>query len=202
MEVILASASPRRKELLEQIGWTPVICSSAFAEAKTAEEAGEKAAAFSISTDGLSPADILPLYNSIGKAKYIEKDHPDKPVIAADTIVLIDGRILGKPADVSDAKRMLAELSGRTHQVKTGVAVCFKGQIKTAVVTTDVTFREMSEREIDDYISSGEPMDKAGAYGIQGRGAVFVSSISGSYSNVVGLPLSVTYRLCNALMSV
>lgn len=201
MEVILASTSPRRKKLLLQIGWTPMIGPPDFTEAKNSEEAEQKADLLGVPQEGLaSPVDLLPLYNSVGKAKSVAVNHLQKLVIGADTIVVIGEKILGKPGDKKEAKDMLHSLSGKCHQVKTGVAVCYQGKMKTAVVTTEVTFEMMRDEDIEDYIASEEPMDKAGAYGIQGRGAAFISSIHGSYSNVVGLPLSVTRKLCEALL--
>ena len=121
------------------------------------------------------------------------------PVIAADTIVVIDNVILGKPQDAAAAKAMLQCLSGRTHQVITGVAVRYKGQQLSKVCVTDVSFRQLTAEEIDAYIATGEPMDKAGAYGIQGRGAVLVEKINGCYNNVVGLPLSLLYLMMQRL---
>lgn len=121
------------------------------------------------------------------------------PVIAADTIVVIDNVILGKPQDAAAAKAMLQRLSGRTHQVMTGVAVHYKGQQLSKVCVTDVSFRQLTAEEIDAYIATGEPMDKAGAYGIQGRGAVLVEKINGCYNNVVGLPLSLLYLMMQRL---
>lgn len=121
------------------------------------------------------------------------------PVIAADTIVVIDNVILGKPQDAAAAKAMLHRLSGRTHQVMTGVAVRYKGQQLSKVCVTDVSFRQLTAEEIDAYIATGEPMDKAGAYGIQGRGAVLVEKINGCYNNVVGLPLSLLYLMMQRL---
>lgn len=201
MEVILASASSRRRKLLLQIGWNPVVVPPAFTEAKTLREAEEKADALGVLREGLaSEADLLPLYNSVGKAKSVAGARPQELVIAADTIVVIGSMILGKPRNEKEARAMLRALSGKTHEVKTGVALCFEGQMKTAVVTTEVTFETMSDDDMDEYIASGEPMDKAGAYGIQGRGAAFISSIHGSYSNVVGLPLSVTRKFCEEFM--
>lgn len=201
MKVILASTSPRRKKLLLQIGWAPTIGAPDFTEAKDPGEAEQKADFLGVPREGLaSPVDLLPLYNSVGKAKSVAVNHPQELVIGADTIVVIGEKILGKPENEKEAKDMLRRLSGKRHQVKTGVAVCYQGQMKTSVVTTEVTFETMSDEDIEAYIASGEPMDKAGAYGIQGRGAAFISSIHGSYSNVVGLPLSVTRRLCEALL--
>ena len=184
MKVILASASPRRQALLQQIGITPLVCPAYFAEGSgTASQAQEVA-----------------LHNAVGKcAAVAAKTGDELPVIAADTIVVIDNVILGKPQDVAAAKAMLQRLSGRTHQVMTGVAVQYKGQKMSEVCVTDVSFRQLTAEEIDAYIATGEPMDKAGAYGIQGRGAVLVEKINGCYNNVVGLPLSLLYLMMQRL---
>ena len=174
MKVILASASPRRQALLQQIGITPLVCPADFAEGSgTASQAQEVA-----------------LHNAAGKCAAVAAKMGDElPVIAADTIVVIDNVILGKPQDAAVAKDMLQRLSGRTHQVMTGVAVRYKGQQMSEVCVTDVSFRQLTAEEIDAYIATGEPMDKAGAYGIQGIGAFLVDEVQGSYTNVVGLPL-------------
>lgn len=184
MKVILASASPRRQALLQQIGITPLVCPADFAEGSvTASQAQEVA-----------------LYNATGKCAAVAAKMGDElPIIAADTIVVIDNVILGKPQDAAAAKAMLQCLSGRTHQVITGVAVRYKGQQLSKVCVTDVSFRQLTAEEIDAYIATGEPMDKAGAYGIQGRGAVLVEKINGCYNNVVGLPLSLLYLMMQRL---
>ena len=184
MKVILASASPRRQALLQQIDITPLVCPADFAEGSgTASQAQEVA-----------------LYNAAGKCAAVAAKMGDElPVIAADTIVVIDNVILGKPQDAAAAKAMLQCLSGRTHQVITGVAVRYKGQQLSKVCVTDVSFRQLTAEEIDAYIATGEPMDKAGAYGIQGRGAVLVEKINGCYNNVVGLPLSLLYLMMQRL---
>ena len=140
------------------------------------------------------------MHNAAGKCVAVAAKMGDElPVIAADTIVVIDNVILGKPQDAAAAKVMLQRLSGRTHQVMTGVAVRYKGQQMSEVCVTDVSFRQLTAEEIDDYIATGEPMDKAGAYGIQGRGAVLVEKINGCYNNVVGLPLSLLYLMMQRL---
>ena len=184
MKVILASASQRRQALLQQIGITPLICPADFAEG----------------SGNASQAQEVALYNAAGKCAAVAAKMGDElPVIAADTIVVIDNVILGKPQDAAAAKAMLQRLSGRTHQVMTGVAVRYKGQQLSEVCITDVSFRQLTAEEIDAYIATGEPMDKAGAYGIQGRGAVLVEKINGCYNNVVGLPLSLLYLMMQRL---
>lgn len=174
MRVILASSSPRRLQLLQQIGIEAEVRPAAFDELSTGKMADE-----------------VVLANAVGKCQAVCAACSDKvPVIAADTVVVLDGKILGKPKDAADAVRMLTELSGRTHKVLTGVAVSFDGRQLAEVCETEVIFRTLTAVEIADYVATGEPLDKAGAYGIQGRGAVFVEKINGCYNNVVGLPLT------------
>lgn len=174
MRVILASSSPRRLQLLQQIGIEAEVRPAAFDELSTGKMADE-----------------VVLANAVGKCQAVCAACGDKvPVIAADTVVVLDGQILGKPKDTADAVRMLTELSGRTHKVLTGVAVSFDGRQLAEVCETEVIFRTLTAAEIADYVATGEPLDKAGAYGIQGRGAVFVEKINGCYNNVVGLPLT------------
>lgn len=174
MRVILASSSPRRLQLLQQIGIEAEVRPAAFDELSTGKMADE-----------------VVLANAVGKCQAVCAACGDKvPVIAADTVVVLDGKILGKPKDAADAVRMLTELSGRTHKVLTGVAVSFDGRQLAEVCETEVIFRTLTADEIADYVATGEPLDKAGAYGIQGRGAVFVEKINGCYNNVVGLPLT------------
>ena len=174
MRVILASSSPRRLQLLQQIGIEAEVRPAAFDELSTGKMADE-----------------VVLTNAVGKCQAVCAACGDKmPMIAADTVVVLDGQILGKPKDAADAVRMLTELSGRTHKVLTGVAVSFQGRQLAEVCETEVIFRTLTAAEIADYVATGEPLDKAGAYGIQGRGAVFVEKINGCYNNVVGLPLT------------
>ena len=170
---ILASASPRRKELLEQIG-----CCFRIETADTEEAGGE----------GMTPYELV-MKNAHLKAAAVAALHPDIPVLGADTVVSLDGNIYGKPRDREHAIEMLTSFSGRAHQVMTGIALAWKGRIWQAYETTEVVFAPLSAASITRYVDTGEPADKAGAYGIQGRAAVFVEQIRGSYSNVVGLPL-------------
>ena len=170
---ILASASPRRKELLEQIG-----CCFRIETADTEEASGE----------GMTPSELV-MKNAHLKAAAVAALHPDIPVLGADTVVSLDGNIYGKPRDREHAIEMLTSFSGRAHQVMTGIALAWKGRIWQAYETTEVVFAPLSAASITRYVDTGEPADKAGAYGIQGRAAVFVEQIRGSYSNVVGLPL-------------
>ena len=198
--IILASASPRRRELIHQIGWEEEICPSDFLEAKTVGEAEAEREKLPEKDrkelSAFSGSDLLTIWNARGKAMDIwkRKGNTD-PIVAADTIVVYEDQTLGKPKDEADAKAMLTMLSGRVHEVKTGLAVVLQGKLYLHVETTKVYFRTLSEKEIDKYVSTGEPMDKAGAYGIQGKGAVLVQKIEGSYDNVVGLPLTALYTL-------
>ena len=176
--LVLASASPRRAELLTQIG-----------------------AEFSV-----QPADVdESVWPGETAGAYVQRLARDKAlavaagsdalVLGSDTSVVLDGTILGKPADAQDARETLARLSGREHQVMTAVALAWGGDCQVRLVVTDVLFRQLSAREIDAYVASGEPMDKAGSYGIQGLGGIFVKQLRGSYSAVVGLPLQETAEL-------
>jgi septum formation protein len=172
--LILASASPRREELLRLI--TPNF------EIVPAD------------TDETLPLGILPdeavRLLSKRKAEAVFAKRPRDVVIGADTIVVVDGDILGKPGDEAEAVRMLLRLSGRTHVVKTGVCVQAPGFTQVFVESTDVTFAEITEAEAKAYAATGEPLDKAGAYAIQGGAARFALSVSGDYNNIVGLPLA------------
>lgn len=178
-KIILASGSPRRKELLEQIG-------AAF-EIVKAE--GEEVITTTIPTEAVKEL-------SCQKAREVAAKCAGDVIIGADTVVAADGQILGKPKDKEDAMRMLRLLQGKEHEVITGVTVLFKEQqkmIQFAEVTKVHVF-PMTEEQIEDYIKSGEPMDKAGAYGIQGKFAAYVSGIEGDYNNVVGLPVGRLYQ--------
>ena len=175
MNIILASASPRRRELLERIGITDFTIA-----APNVDESVEP---------GLSPADMVERL-SLRKARAAaSRFGPDELILAADTVVALDGAVLGKPRDGDDAFAMLSALSGREHRVYTGVTVLRGDRAVTQHEETAVTFRALSPEEIRGYIATGEPLDKAGAYGIQGVGALLVSGIRGDYSNVMGLPV-------------
>lgn len=175
MEIILASQSPRRRELLAQIGLLFAVKPSHIDESGFA---------------GLQ-ADKLVEALSRAKAEDIAKTAPeDTLVIGSDTVVTLDGEILGKPGSEEEAVKMLTALSGRSHSVYTGVTVCGGGRSVTRSECTQVTFRSLNEAEIRSYVRSGEPMDKAGAYGIQGLGALLIEGIRGDYFNVVGLPIN------------
>ncbi len=177
--LILASKSPRRKELLSLITTDFVI--------KTTDEDETL-------PDGISPKEAV---ETLSKIKALPFKNGVDTVIGADTVVAIDGKILGKPKDESDAFDMLRTLSGRTHSVFTGVTVISPKGETTFSVETKVKFFELSDYEIRAYISTGEPMDKAGAYGIQQKGALLVESVGGDYFNVVGLPVSKLNKVLN-----
>ena len=144
--------------------------------------------------DGEAPHDYVRRLAE-AKARAVAVRHPARLVLGADTTVVVDGTILGKPVDAADAGDMLRRLSGRSHQVLTGVALVRDGRtVEVGVAVTDVWFAAMTEADIDAYVATGEPMDKAGAYGIQGRASCFVTRIDGSYSNVVGLPVALVHQ--------
>ena len=174
MKFVLASASPRRRELLSALGLEFEV------RPALGEEHPESGLSGGETAKRLSCAKCLEVAAGAGE---------DDVVIAADTVVCLDDKILGKPADAADAKRMLRALSGRDHRVFTGVTVARGGRVLSDYEETAVHFRPLTEREIAAYIATGEPMDKAGAYGIQGRASLFVRGIEGDYFNVVGLPL-------------
>jgi septum formation protein len=179
MRYILASKSPRRRELLTEI--VPDF------DIITAE------------VDESLPEDIHPREGveilAIKKGEAVAKDNPDALVISSDTLVELQGVALGKPTDEADAYRMLRSLSGKAHNVHTGVAVHCQGRVFSGVATTAVHFREMTDEEIYDYIATGDPMDKAGAYGIQNGGGLFVTKYDGDYDTVVGLSVRLTKSL-------
>jgi septum formation protein len=180
-KLVLASASPRRAEILRAIGWPFEALPANIDESRHDHE------------DATAYVKRL----ALTKAEVVTPRVPGTTVVGADTVVVVDGEILGKPRDEEDARRMLRLLQGRWHQVLTGVAV-FNGNVgqpRVAHEVTEVRFAEMKEDEIGWYLDSGEPMDKAGAYAIQGRRARFIKGIKGDYSNVVGLPVRLLYEL-------
>ncbi|MDQ0269983.1 Maf family protein [Cytobacillus purgationiresistens] len=176
--LILASSSPRRKELLENLQLTFEVCSSDVDESYNPQ---------------LAPGDIVMVLAS-RKAQAVSSKHVDSFVIGSDTVVVSEENILGKPKDSDEAFAMLKNLSGKKHSVYTGVSIISPEKERTFFVKTDVVFWELTDEEIHSYINTGEPFDKAGAYGIQGIGATLVKEISGDYFAVVGLPLSKTVR--------
>ena len=183
MHLVLASASPRRAELLTSAGFTFDVAPADVDETPRAREM-PGAYALRVARD---------------KAVAAAAEWPNAIVLAADTVVVADGRILGKPADRTDAERMLKTLSGAVHDVLTAVVLRQNGREVSDVVTTRVRVLPLSEGEIAWYIASGEPEGKAGAYAIQGRAARFIDRIEGSWSNVVGLPISTVHKLLKEL---
>lgn len=186
-KIILASASPRRREILDTIGIQYTVVVSDYDE--------------SLTPKGLSPEELV-LANSLGKGNAVaEKVKDDVIIISSDTVVAmaVDGgyRIFGKPTDRADAIEMLQALSGKTHTVFTGLAIIntATNQCETCVDTTDVVFKTLTQEEIEWYVDTKEPMDKAGSYAIQGLGARFVNSINGNYHTVMGLPSHKVYEM-------
>lgn len=181
-KILLASRSPRRAEILTAVGWEFEAIAADIDESRLADE------------DAVSYVKRL----ALTKAETIARAFPERLVIGADTVVVIDGEILGQPRDDEEARRMLRLLSGKWHEVLTGVALVCAGQTPQTLVdheTTRVRFAEMSVAEIDWYVSTGEPKGKAGAYGIQGSAALFIKEIQGDYFNVVGLPVRLVFEL-------
>ncbi len=178
-EMILASASPRRREICDLLG----LC-------YTVEPAKTE-----LPADPALPPEDAVLRVARGKAEEIAARYPDKVVLGADTAVVVDDTILGKPRDAEDAKAMLRQLSGREHRVITAVWICDGDKSEGFADSTAVTFLPMSEDEITEYVASGEPMDKAGAYAIQGRGMRHIRSINGDFYTVMGLPSGRLYEV-------
>jgi septum formation protein len=179
MSLVLASTSPRRRELLAAAGFTVEVDPPQVDEAQRLGE---------------PPAEYVERV-ARDKAAVVSARHPDRTVIAADTAVLVDGEVLGKPADDDDAARMLRRLSNRAHDVWTGVAVARAGQVAYALERTRVWMLPLSEADVRWYVESGEPRGKAGGYAIQGLASRFVPRIEGSWSNVVGLPVATVLQL-------
>lgn len=176
--LILASSSPRRKELLENLRITFTISSSEVDESFDPQ---------------LSSEDVV-MDLAERKAKAIFQENPNAFVLGSDTIVVVDGQVLGKPTDATEAVSMLKMLSGRQHDVYTGVAIISEHGSTRFYEKTEVWFWELTDEEIHSYVQTGEPLDKAGAYGIQGHGSMLVQKINGDYYAVVGLPVARTYR--------
>lgn len=182
--VVLASGSPRRRELLGQMG---------IANFEVLPARGEESA-----PAGLTPEELV-AHLALQKAREVFGLRPQATVIGADTVVALEDRVLGKPATEGQAVEMLTALSGRRHAVYTGVAVLSGDRVLQHVERTLVEFRSLTRREIEAYVATGEPMDKAGAYGIQGRACVFIRGIRGDYYNVVGLPVCALHQLLEQL---
>lgn len=182
--ILLASSSPRRLELLRALGLAPEVRPADVDETLLPGE------------DPCEAAERL----ARAKATKVAGDAPEGAVVlAADTIVILDGEALGKPRDDADARRMLRGLRGRSHDVVTGVALVRDGKLVSGRETTEVVFAPMTDEEVDAYVASGEPADKAGAYALQGLGGLFVERIDGTPSNVIGLPLRLVRRLGSGL---
>jgi septum formation protein len=196
MRLYLASRSPRRRELLHQIGIdfdTVVFRDGMRADSETDETplVGETPVAY---------VERVARAKAIHGLKIVEERRlPMRPVLSADTTLEFNGEIIGKPVDMADATAILRRLSGQTHRVLTGVAVNHLGHTEYLLSTSEVRFREIDDEEIRHYVMSGEPMDKAGAYGIQGRAGLFVEHLAGSYSGVMGLPVCETGELLKRL---
>ncbi|MEX1073630.1 MAG: Maf family protein [Burkholderiales bacterium] len=194
--IYLASRSPRRRELLGHIGvkFHLLLFRNRAGTAPNIDETPQP---------GEDPRDyVMRLARAkaaAGWKRMLERNLPQAPVLAADTTVALEGRIFGKPRDRADAERMLAELSGKRHEVLTAVALQFDEEVETALSVSDVQFRDLAQDEIRAYVATGESDDKAGAYAIQGRAALFVAEIRGSQSGIVGLPLYETAQLLQKL---
>lgn len=187
-KLLLASRSPRRAEILKAVGWSFAQMPANIDESRLASEAA------------------VPYVRRLAqtKAEAVAKNLPAGLVLGADTVVLVDKEILGQPSDVEEARRMLKLLSGRWHEVLTAVALARAGENHLVVdhETTRVRFAEMSETDIDWYVATGESMDKAGAYAVQGSAALFIEEIQGDYFNVVGLPVRLVYKLVRKIQEV
>jgi septum formation protein len=177
--LVLASGSPRRAEILNSVGWE-------FTKAAPDIDESER--------DGESPEDYVQRL-AVEKALAVAHLHPAATVLAADTTVVVDDHMLGKPVDLDDARRMLKILSGRWHDVLTGVAISGNGTARIGMERTGVKFVDMTDAEIEFLARMGDPLDKAGAYAVQAQAALFIEAINGDYWNVVGLPISLVYRL-------
>ena len=178
-KLILASGSPRRSEILNSVGWE---FEKSVADIDETEHPGEL------------PEDYV-VRLAREKAEVVAAKFSDRIVLGADTTVVIDGLIIGKPVDLDDARRMLRLLSGKWHEVLTGVAVVQNGETRSDLQRTRVKFSSMSESEVNYLAENGDPFDKAGAYAVQAQAALFIDGIEGDYWNVVGLPISLVYRL-------
>lgn len=184
--LVLASGSPRRAEILDSVGWEFV---------KSVPDIDES------EREGEVPADYVQRL-ALEKAAAVAAQHPEDLVLGSDTTVVIDGRIIGKPIDLEHAEEMLRSLSGRWHEVLTGVALVRGSERRNGIQSTRVKFAEMSNAEVAFLAERGDPLDKAGAYAVQAQAALFIEGIEGDYWNVVGLPINLVYRLVNAINAV
>src|SRR5580692_7825125 len=183
--LVLASASPRRQELLRNAGITFEVQPAHIPEGPLPGEVAKDCA------ERLARE----------KALAVARQRPHDIVLGADTVVVVDGQLLGKPSDAADAARMLRLLSGRKHQVITGVCLVARGEPSVSSETTVVTMNDLTDQDIADYVASGEPMDKAGAYAIQGIASRWIPRIEGDYGNVVGLPVALVFRMLRGINS-
>jgi septum formation protein len=182
LKLVLASRSPRRAELLKAAGFKFTVRAADIDETPR---------------DGEAPRDYV-LRVVEEKARAVQPDD-DEVILAADTTVVLGSEIMGKPTDAADAARMLRALAGKRHEVITAICIRRGDRLRSDIASTTVWFAPMGNAEIADYVASGEPMDKAGAYGIQGLASKFIDRIDGSYTNVVGLPVALTYRILRAI---
>jgi septum formation protein len=178
-KLVLASGSPRRSEIMNSVGW------EFYKDVPDIDES---------ELDGEDPSDYVSRLAE-EKARSIGGRHPGEIVLGADTTVVIHERIIGKPVDLEDARRMIGMLSGNWHEVLTGIAVVRNGNAEVGIQRTRVKFAEMNDDEIDFLVEKGDPLDKAGAYAVQAQAALFIEGIEGDYWNVVGLPISLVYEL-------
>jgi len=190
--IYLASRSPRRRDLLKQIG-VPFELLLLREDLRRGADVDETPLAEE--SPGVYVLRVASAKAAMAVRQIAYRGLPQKPVLSADTTVVFDGQIVGKPVDAEDAARILRTLSGREHQVLTAVAVALREQIEAQISVSSVLFRELSDAEIRSYVATGEPLDKAGAYAIQGRGGVLVTRMTGSYSGIMGLPLAETVEL-------
>jgi len=190
--IYLASRSPRRRDLLKQVG---VLFELLLLREDLRRGADVDETPLPDESPGIYVLRIAKAKAAMAVRQIAYRGLPQKPALAADTTVVFDGQIVGKPEDAEHAARILRALSGREHQVLTAVAIALKEQTETQISVSNVWFRDLSDTEIRRYCASGEALDKAGAYGIQGRAGAFVTRISGSYSGIMGLPLAETVEL-------
>ncbi|MEO8572339.1 MAG: Maf family protein [Pyrinomonadaceae bacterium] len=184
-KLVLASGSPRRSEIMNSVGWEFI---------KDVPDIDE-------SENPAEEADVYVQRLAREKADAVGASHPDQIILAADTTVVIDGQIIGKPVDLEDARRMLGMLSGKWHEVLTGIAVMKNGNAEIGLQRTRVKFARMNQNEINFLVAKGDPLDKAGAYAVQAQAALFIEGIEGDYWNVVGLPIGLVYQLVGKVMS-
>jgi septum formation protein len=182
-KLVLASGSPRRSEILTNVGWQ---FEKHTADIDESELPGE------------SPEEYVRRL-ALEKAAAVAALYPDRLVLGADTTVVVGGEIIGKPADADDAARMIRLLAGRLHEVLTGVALVARGRSTVGLQRTEVTFSPMTDSEIDYLVTHGDPLDKAGAYAVQAQAALFIEGIRGDYWNVVGLPINLVYELARSI---